>query len=77
MTAYQRKTLMKTFQAKPYVGKDEKHLLAKSLNVSKKRIMKWFEKRRYLLRRKGLPVEFGEEFATKDSININTIKNPV
>ena len=77
MTAYQKQTLWKTFRAKPDPERDEKHQLAKSLNVSEKRIRQWFENRRYVFRQKGFPVEFGEEFSIKYSINVNILKNTV
>ena len=61
MTAYQVQTLNKSFQAKPYVEKNERHQLARSLNVSEKRIIKWYERQRYLMKQKGLPLVSGED----------------
>ena len=36
------KTLMKSFKANPYPGREEKHQLAMSLNTSPKSIKTWF-----------------------------------
>ena len=61
MTAYQKQTLKKCFLAKAYMEKDERQQLCISLNVSEKRIMKWYEKQRHLNKKKGLHVELGED----------------
>ena len=74
MTAYQKQSLRKSFQAKPYMEKDEKHQLAKSFNISEKKIVKWYEKRRYQIRQKRLPIEFGEECSSRYSISDNVLK---
>ena len=47
MTTYQKKMSMKIFQAKPYLEWDERHQLAKLLNVSGEMILKWYEKKCY------------------------------
>ena len=46
LTSRQEQTLMKKFQAKPYLETKEKYELAKLLNISKERIATWFISRR-------------------------------
>ena len=79
MTAYQKQTLKKSFLAKPYMEKNERHQLARSLNVSEKRIKRWYDKRRYWNKKKGLPVELGEDVDQDACIFIsdNIIQNIV
>ena len=61
MTAYQKQILKKGFLAKPYKEKDEMHQLSRSLNVSEKRIMRWYETQRQQNKKKGLHVELGKD----------------
>ena len=61
---YQEKVLMESFQAKHYLENEEIHQLAKSLNISKTRINKWYSNRRYTSKTKGLLAE-GVEHSTK------------
>ena len=53
LTPSQAETLMKRFQRKPYLDKGEKHQLANLLNVSGKKIEKWFVDKRAQARRAG------------------------
>ena len=64
MTANQAQILMKRFQAKPQLEKGEQHQLAKSLNVSEKRIEDWYSNTRFKRRRQGLLPE-GEDTQQK------------
>ena len=54
MNIYQTQALMKRFQDKPFLGKEEKHELATSLNISEKRVKEWFMNRRQERRKAGL-----------------------
>ena len=45
---------MERFQANPYVRKEEKCELAKSLNITKEKIKVWFEYRRSKAKTKSL-----------------------
>ena len=60
LTPNQNKVLSETFQVKPYLKGEEIHQLAKSVNISRKRLMKWFLDRRYDTKKKGFLCE-GEE----------------
>ena len=60
LTPDQTKTLRKRFQNKPYLEKGEKYQLANSLNISAKKIEKWFLDRRARRRHAGLLAK-GEE----------------
>ena len=44
---------MKMFQAKPFLDKEDIHQLTLSLNITERRVRKWFEKKRSEERRKG------------------------
>ena len=57
MTAKQTQILMKRFEEKPQLKKEEKYQLAKLLNVSEKRITAWFWNMRCKRRRQGLLAE--------------------
>ena len=54
LTPNQYKTLVKKFQAKPYLGQGEKSHLAKLLNISEIKITRWFHRRRYINQKMGL-----------------------
>lgn len=58
LTIYQKETLVERFKANPYLEPGERHQLAKSLNISEKKIAKWFERRRHMKRKKGLLQKF-------------------
>ena len=60
LTPGQTQILMKKFQNKPYLDKGEKHQLASLLNVSEKKIEKWFIDKRAQGRQAGL-LDKGEE----------------
>ena len=60
LTPNQTKVLLEAFQVKPYLKRQEVHQLAKSVNISCKRLMKWFLDRRYNTQNKGFLCE-GEE----------------
>ena len=47
MTEYQTQTLMKYFQANPYMEIEEKHQLARSFNISANAIARWFRHMRH------------------------------
>ena len=55
---------MKRLKNKPYLEKEEKHELARLLNISVKRIEWWYKNRRKERRKAGL-LEKGEECLTK------------
>ena len=71
MTKDQTQTLMKTFQGKPYLDKKEKCQLAKSLNVSEKRIQVWYYNRRKERRHQELLTSTGEECSAKYAISVS------
>ena len=71
MTYKQRNVLLNYFNAKPYLERKEKHQLAKSLNISEKRISVWFCNQRQITRKDGLLCE-GEQPSVKHGIS-NTI----
>ena len=50
----QLETLKKSFKADPYPGKSDKDQLAKSLNISKNAVYKWFRVMRSKSFKKGL-----------------------
>ena len=54
LTEYQLQILMERFQVHPYVKEEEQHHLAKSLNISEKKIRKWFSNRRNKEKTKGM-----------------------
>ena len=54
LTPYQNKTLLKRFEAKPYLEQGEKAQLAMSLNISETKIAQWFHHKRKMKRKKGL-----------------------
>ena len=54
MTPYQTKILMKEFNASHFLTKEQQNQLARSLNVSEKRIAGWFARRRFNKRQEGL-----------------------
>ena len=56
--------LLERFQDDPFLQKNEKHQLARTLNISEKVVTKWYINRRVKSRRAGLLVK-GEEFSTK------------
>ena len=51
LTPYQLNTLLKRFQAKPFLEQGEKSQLARSLNISEATIAQWFQNRRKKKRR--------------------------
>ena len=53
----QVETLMKSFKANPHPGPMEKYQLAKSLNISKSALEKWFSYMRSKKLRQGSPKE--------------------
>ena len=53
MTTYQKSVLMKEFKANPYLTKEIKHLLARSLNVSGRKIEAWYANRRFFEKKEG------------------------
>ena len=53
MTTHQKRILMKEFQAKPRLQKEELNQLSQSLNISEPRIKNWFQNMRAAERRKG------------------------
>ena len=57
MTTYQKGILMKEFKANPYLTREIKHQLARSLNVSAKKIDAWYANRRFAERKEGLPTK--------------------
>ena len=59
MTTHQKRTLMKVFQAKPHLQKEEIYQLAQSLNISEERIKNWFQNKRTARNRKD-PLHVGE-----------------
>ena len=54
LTSNQTEALMKTFQAKPYLEREEKHQLAKSVNMSERSIAYWFANQRAKSKNDGL-----------------------
>ena len=69
MTAKQTQILMKRFEEKPQLKKEEKYQLAKLLNVSEKRITVWFWNMRFKRRRQGLLAE-GEGCSAVNEISL-------
>ena len=57
-TIYQKETLEERYQANPYLEQGEKHQLARLLNISERKIAKWFERRRQMKSKKGLLRKF-------------------
>ena len=76
LTAYQKLMLTKSFQANPYLQYDEMQQHARSLNLSKERIKRWYLKQRHYDRQKGFLAK-GEERSTKKMITDNIIQNTV
>ena len=54
LTPDQKETLVKRFQAKPYLEQGEKRQLASSLNISEAKLAQWFHNKRKLKGKKGL-----------------------
>ena len=54
MSKYQNQTLMISFQANPFLKNEEKHRLAKLLNLKERRIGGWFTHMRRKRRAEGL-----------------------
>ena len=54
LTPGQTQTLMKKFQNKHYLDKEEKHQLANLLKISEKKVEKWFIDKRSQRRQPGL-----------------------
>ena len=54
MTPYQLKILMKEFNASHFLTKEKQNQLARLLNVSEKRIVGWYARRRFSQRQEGL-----------------------
>ena len=54
LTCYQRETLVKRFEDKPYLEQEEKPQLARSLNISETKLAQWFLNKRKIARKKGL-----------------------
>ena len=54
MSPYQTQVLLKRYQAKPYLEKEEGCQLAQSLGISQKRIRHWFSMRRYRNKRNAI-----------------------
>ena len=52
-SAHQKQILMKTFEAKPYLRKEEKYELSNVVNITKERIETWFKKRRQKVKKDG------------------------
>ena len=50
----QERVLMESFKADPYPGKQQKHHLARSLNVSQKAIQQWFNHMRQKKSKEGV-----------------------
>ena len=57
------------------MGIDERCQLAISLNVSEKRVRRWYEGQRQRIKQKGLPVELGEGVDQAIWISDNIIQN--
>ena len=55
MTKFQKETLLKRLQTKPFLEKQEKYQLARSLNISESTVYYWFTKMRGKARKKQLP----------------------
>ena len=53
MTPYQAQTLLRRYEAKPYLELGESHQLAQSLNISEVRIRHWFIERRSGQKKRG------------------------
>ena len=53
MTQYQTQTLLRRYEANPYLELEERHQLAQSLNITGERIRLWFVHRRYKQRKSG------------------------
>ena len=73
MTENQTRTLMKMFQDNPYLNKEEKRQLAKSLNVSELQIRDWYINRRKKRRHEASLNGTGEESSTKYAISVTYI----
>ena len=54
LTPYQKETLLKSYQAKPYLKREERDQLVNLLNVSSAKIKIWFYHKRTAEREKGL-----------------------
>ena len=65
MTQYQTQTLLKMYEENPFLELEERHQLAKSLNISKKRITDWFVQRRKREKRSGMLLCDGEQTSVK------------
>ena len=73
LTKDQEQTLIKIFQAKPYLEREERHQLARLLNITESRISRWYGKRRQLTKQAGLLNKAkGEKHSTKYAV---TLKN--
>ena len=69
-TPYQTQTLIQWFEDKPYLKFEEKHQLAKSVNISERRIQDWYRYRRSVRRKAGL-LPKGEECKKKKQLITN------
>ena len=54
MTPYQKQTLMKWYEAEPYLKREDRRNLAQSLKISEDMIRYWFIDRRKMQRRMGI-----------------------
>ena len=68
LTSNERNALMKSFQANPYPELEEKHQLAKSLNISETWISQWFSMERSK-KRKGRLLCEGQDRAFSNTCN--------
>ena len=57
---------MKSFQANPYPEDDEMHQYARMLNVSEKKIRRWYIIKRHNDRQKAGYLAKGEEYSPKN-----------
>ena len=66
--------LKKIFQAKPYLKKKGRLELARSLNLTERRVSKWYYKRRSLTKHAGLLNKpKGEEYSIKHAVIVRNI----
>ena len=64
LNSKQTKALEEMFQAKPYIKQPEKRKLAKSLNISERRVGIWFANKRSRSKTHGLLCE-GENYSVR------------
>ena len=57
MTSNQTKVLMEKFKTNSCLKKEERHQLARALNLSTERIAEWYRHRRFIQRQKELWVK--------------------